>query len=55
MVEPPRYPLTADLAGVLATARQERAGEFGRPLASLWRLVRRPAAEPPLDTATLVR
>ncbi len=54
MVESPRHPLTADLAGVLEAARQERAEDLGRLFAWLWRLIR-PAGQQPLDTASLVR
>jgi hypothetical protein len=54
----PPYPLTADLAGVLAMVQQERTENLWRLLALLFRAARRPdraVADAPLDTATAVR
>jgi len=54
----PAFPLTADLAGVLAIARQERAEAAGRFFVGLARAVtrigRRCAAKP-LDSVAPVR
>jgi hypothetical protein len=52
------YPLTADLAGVLAMARQERTESLWRLFVLLFRAARPPdraVADAPLDTATAVR
>ena len=53
-----RYPLTADLSGVLAAAQQERAADIWRFIAWLFRarwLPGRLVADKPLDSATIVR
>ncbi len=52
------YPLTADLAGVLAAARQERAADVRRFFAWLFSagwLWRRRSDDKPLDSAAPVR
>ena len=52
------YPLTADLAGVLAVVRQERTEDLWRVFTLLFSAVRRSdrrAADAPLDSAAAVR
>ncbi len=54
----PQHPLTADLAGVLETARQDRADGTRRFFASLFRvgwLSGRSGVDEPLDSGAAVR
>jgi hypothetical protein len=56
---PPAYPLTADLSGVLAAARQLRADDTRRAFSRLARLVQRLRRylleDKPLDSAGAIR
>jgi hypothetical protein len=53
------YPLTADVSGVLAAARDRQAADISRGFGWLFRMVRqmwrRPAADSPLDSVGAIR